>query len=161
MHIMMPTLVGIMIVCIGRNAPVVVNVLFVLCVFCWYYSPVATYCWSYRASCCVARVTSRVTWVTLDTASLMNRYMLCSVLDLSTGKLCLQSLQCAEACAVSSVSKCCNGEGGISPISSPQTALQEFDYTVTNLATDLRDGLRLALVCQAGFLCLLILNFNK
>ena len=33
---------------------------------------------------------------------------------------------------------------------SPQTALQEFDYTVTNLATDLRDGLRLTSVCQAG-----------
>ena len=41
----------------------------------------------------------------------------------------------------------------------PQTALQEFDYTVTNLATDLRDGLRLTLVCQAGLSVMIYVDY--
>ena len=71
--------------------------------------------------------------------------------------VCPQSSQhalfamCLSMHAASIVSQCCNGKVGF-PSFSPQTALQEFDYTVTNLATDLRDGLRLTLVCHASWL---------
>ena len=116
------------------------------------YSPVVTCCWSYHVSCCVVRVTSLVTWATSDTVSLMNR---CLHTD---GAVCLSSeLTACPICNVSKrtyvhaasiVSQCGNGKAGFSS-SSPQTPLQEFDYTVTNLATDLRDGLRLTLVCHA------------
>jgi len=53
--------------------------------------------------------------------------------------------------------ECLRGEGDITKhlgymgytVSHVQTALDEYDFAVANLATDLRDGLRLTLVSDA------------